>query len=247
MKLKHAALISTGLVITAGLVMIMPLFFQPYKSSPPQQVMLCFDISEGAEIQQWGTDIASVINQYDVPATVFVSGVVAEHYPQFLSSFNGRVDIGSRTYDYLDLTSIEDYSVKLQQVREGKEAVDDAGNLSSKIFRAPFGATDQDIYSLLSRSGILADFSYRDQYNVFENGQFIKYDASTYQARGYTADFFLSLPKAAKPLIIYFDAGDPVSEIEGLVLRLKQSDVKLVNASELTGIALTTRSSEIVN
>lgn len=243
MKLKHAAMITTGLVITTGFAMIIPLFLQPDKINPPQLIMLCFEISEGESVQQRGLAIASILNRYDVPATVFFTGEVAERYPEVISSFGEKVDIGSQTSSNSDLTGFTDYSIKLQQIRDGKDAVDGAGSLSSKSFRAPFGATDQDIYSLLSRSDILADFSYHDQYNVYERDQFIKYEALTYWAHDHSPDFFLSLSKTTKPIIIYFDNDHPVPDIEGLILSLLQSDVKLVNASELTGLPLTTRRS----
>lgn len=241
MKLKYVAAITTGMVIVAGFAMISPLFFQPNNIEPKQKVMLSFNISESADVVEWCRDLSYLLNTYDIGASVFIVGKVAQQHPQVVLCFGDRVDIGSQTYNNLDLTKISDYSVKLQEVKEGKMAVDYAGNLYTKVFRAPFGATDQDIYSLLSCSDILADFSYKSQYNVYQNGQFIKHDAVIYIARDYSPDFFLSLPKTTEPVIIIFDDGYPISDIKVLISGLKNADVEFVNASELTDLVLTTR------
>lgn len=246
MKLKHAAIIITALVIVAGFAMISPLFFQPDEAEPKQRVMLSFSVSESADVMDWCQSLSSLLNTYDIGASVFIVGKVAEQYPQVVPYFGNKVDIGSQTYSNFNLTNIPDYSVKLQEVKEGKTAVDNAGNLYSRIFRAPSGATDEDIYSLLSRSGILADFSYENQYNVYRDGQFVKYDAVVYMARDYSLDFFSTLPQTTKPVIIFFDNSYSIPDIEVLISRLKKANVEFVNASGLTGLTLTTRGGELV-
>lgn len=241
MRLKHLAIIITVLVIVAGFAMISPLFLRPSKSAPQPRVMLSFSVLESSNATEWCQDLSSILNSYNIGATVFIVGKVAEQYPQIVSCFSDKVDIGSQTYNHLDLTSIPDYSLKLQEVKEGKTAVDDSGNLNSAIFRAPFGATDRDIYSLLSRSGILADFSYSNQYNLYQNGQFVRYDAAVYQGRDYSPDFFLKLPDISKPIILVFDNDYPVSDIATFISSLKKTNLQFVNASELAGFTLTDR------
>lgn len=247
LKLKHAAIATTTLVIVAGFAMVVPFFFQPAKTVERQKVMLSITISESIDLVDWSQGLSSLLNRNNVPASVFIVGKVAERYPEVVSHFGKQVDIGSMTYSNLDLTNIPDYLVKLQEVKEGKIAVDSAGSIYTRIFQAPFGATDQDIYSLLGRSDILADFSYESQYNVFQNGQFIKYDAVTYNARDYTPGFFSTLPQSTKPIIIVFDNSFPLSAVKELISALKKADVDLVNASGLTGFNLTLRGDELVN
>ena len=241
MRLKRAGLIVTVLVIVAGFAMISPLFLRLDRAEPKQKVMLSFSVSESNDALEWCKNLSSILNSYNIGATVFVVGKVTEQYPQIISCFSDKVDIGSQTYNNIDLTSIPDYSLKLQEVQEGKTAVDNAGNFYSKAFRAPSGATDQDIYSLLSRSGIMADFSYDNQYNLYQNGQFEKYDAAVYEGRDYSPDFFSTLTDISTPIIIIFDNTCPTSSIETLISRLKKSHLEFVNASELAGFTLTDR------
>ncbi len=241
MRLKHAAIITTVLVLVAGFAMISPLFLRLDRAEPKQEVMLSFSVSESDDVVEWCKDLSSVLNGYNMGATVFIVGEVAERYPQIVSYFGDKVDVGSQTYDNINLTSITDYSLKLEEVKEGKIAVDGAGNLYSRVFRAPFGATDKDIYSLLSRSGIMADFSYPNQYNLYQNGQFVKYDAAVYEGQDYSPDFFSTLSDISTPIIIIFDNTCPLSSIETFISGLDKGKLEFVNASELAGFTLTDR------
>lgn len=246
MKFKHIAIITTALVIIAGLAMISPLFFHNNSPEARPKVMLSFGVVESDYMVEWCQDLASLLEDNNIGASVFFVGKVVEQYPQVISLFSDKVDIGSQTYNNANLTSILDYSVKLREVTQGKMAVDNAGTLYSCIFKAPYYATDQDIYSLLSRSGIIADFSYVNQYNVYLDGKFVKFDAVTYQACDYTSEFFSNISKTAGPVIIYFDNKDEISYIESIISNLNGSDFEYVNASELTGINLTNRGNDLV-
>jgi peptidoglycan/xylan/chitin deacetylase (PgdA/CDA1 family) len=241
LKLKHAAAIATTLVILAGFAMISPLYLQTGRTAPQPKVMLGFTVSDHGNVLKWCQELSSVLNRQDIGATVFVSGRAADTYPHIFSYFSDRVDVGSEAYDNIDLTGIPDYAAKLKEVQSGKNAVDSAGNLVSRIFRAPFSATDQDIYSLLSRSGILVDFSYNNQYNVYQKGQFIRYAAAVYQGRDYSPDYLATLVTGSKPVIILFDNAYPVSSIEIYISALKNAGITFANASELTGFVLTDR------
>jgi peptidoglycan/xylan/chitin deacetylase (PgdA/CDA1 family) len=242
LKLKHAAIITTSLVILAGIILIIP-FFLPRggNAQPTPKIMLSFSISQSAEVENWCQELASFLNAHDLEASVFFVGQVAEQHPRSLSAFSKRIDIGSQTYSNAALPAIADYSLKLREVQRGKAAVDSAGHLSSRIFRAPFNATDTDIYSLLSRSGILADFSYPGQYNLYQNGQFIKYEADVLEGRDYTPDYFLKRPKPARPLIINFDNIYPIAGLEKLLANITSGDYEFVNASTLVGSVMTER------
>ena len=232
------------LIIIVGFIMISPLILGPGNVEAKQKVMLSFSVLQSDDAVGWCENLSSILNTYDMSATVFVVGRVAEQYPQTVLSFSDKVDIGSSTYSYSNLTSISDYSMKLEEVQKGKAAVDNAGHLDSRVFRAPYRATDQDIYSLLSRSGILADFSYKNQYNVYQNGQFIKFNASVVEGPD---SFSFELNRTSQPLIVDFDNTCSTSTIESFLARLKMGDLEFVNASELVGLTLTQRSLDMTH
>jgi peptidoglycan/xylan/chitin deacetylase (PgdA/CDA1 family) len=240
LKLKRVGLITTGLVILAGLIVVMPLFFGRSRSKAQPVVMLSFSITDPVDAIPWSQALSQVLRQRKIGASVFIVGQIAEQYPAIFSDFATNVDIGSQTYGNIRLAAIADYAAELAEVRDGKQAVDEAGRLTTSIFRAPFGATDQDIYSILSRSGILADFSYAGQFNVFRDNQFIKYEAMTFVGHELTENQISDLVKSSsKPIIVYFDNHDSISLIDHVISLLSQGNVHFVNASELAGIPLT--------
>lgn len=203
--------------------------------------MLSFSVSESNEIVDWCRNLSSILESHDISATVFIVGKVAEQHPECVFCFSSKVDIGSQTYSNLNLTSIADYGTQLEEVRKGKQAVDTAGNLYSRVFRAPNGDTDQNIYSLLSRNDILADFSYGAQYNVYLDNQFVKFEATVYDGTTCSANSILTLKKSSKPIIINFDSEYPTERISAFIGTLKTGQLDFVNASEMTGRNLTMR------
>jgi peptidoglycan/xylan/chitin deacetylase (PgdA/CDA1 family) len=241
LRLIWAAAISTALIITLGVVLIAPLFIRLPKPENRQRVLLCFSVLDSSDASEWCSNLSSVLELHSVKAAVFFVGKVAEQHPECVSTFSNNVDIGSQTYSYTDLRSISNYGLQLEEVKKGKRAVDDAGNLYSRLFRAPYGSTDENIYSLLSRSDIVADFSYEQQYNVYENGKFIKFDAVVYNSSDFSIDNFQKLPKNVPPIIIFFESSFSTAKIEQFVSELQAGNIEFISASELVGCDLTTR------
>lgn len=241
MKLVAAAAVSTTLVVVLGFIMVFPIFFGPAQVETKQRIMLSFSVSESNDVVNWCKNLSSILDKYDLSAAVFIVGKVAEQNPECVRCFSDKVDVGSQTYSNSNLTSIPDYAVQLEEVRKGKLAVETAGNLISKVFMAPNKATDQNIYSLLSQNGILADFSYDGQYNVYSNTQFIKFDASVFDGASCSADFLLERDVTSKLIILHFDSGYPTKLIEDFITALLTGQFDLVSASEVTELELTVR------
>jgi len=241
LKLKIAATISTVLIIATGFFIISPLFYRSTDAETKQRILLTFSVGDSGESPAWCKNISSMLNFYDVSATVFIVGKVAEQHPECVTCFSNKVDIGSQTFSDLNLTSISNYEMQLEEVHKGKLAVDSAGNLYSRLFRAPNGEIDQNIYSLLSRNDILADFSYNCQYNVYLNNQFMKFEATVCDGSTCSADSILAQKKSSKPIIINFESGCPTELISNFIGTLKIGPFDLVNASEITELNLTVR------
>lgn len=221
--------------------MVSPIFLDPAQVEAKQRIMLSFSISESDDVVTWCENLSSILNKYDLGATAFIVGEVAEQHPECVRCFSDKVDIGSQTYSNSNLTSIPDYEAQLEEVRKGRLAVETAGNLLSKVFMAPNKATDQNIYSLLSQNGILADFSYDGQYNVYVGAQFLKFDASVFDGATCSADFILASDETSKLTILHFDTGCSTELIADFIVALRTGQFDFVNASEVTGLDLTVR------
>jgi hypothetical protein len=257
MKLAHLAMVSTGVVVVLGLVMVISAFTLHKEVDQRIPVLLAFSVvgNDSGTATAWCKDLSAMLVQQQVKAAVFVTGKVAQSSPSCVSSFPSGIDIGSQTYSYSNLTAISDYAAALEEVKSGKQAVDRAGNLDSKLFRAPYDATDENIYSLLTKSGILADFSYKSQYNRYENNQFVKYDLKSLEGDSQGLKLFSLISGGSDrtpqmtlvPVTINFDSSMPVEKIEKFVSDLKSGygdSIHFVNASDLAGMSLTVRSGE---
>ena len=254
MKLVHLGMISTGVVIMLGLAMVVPAFTQQKITKSIPSVMLTFTLgdSEKPDLGRWCEDLSSVINKHGVRATVFVSGAIAEETPECVNSFPAGIDVGSQTYSYVSLTSISNYDLALEEVKKGKEAIDKVGGLESRLFRAPYGHVDENIYSYLTRSGIVADFSYSNHYNKFENDLFVKYDIKELSGNREGLELYSLLsrdddvvrPESPVPIGINFDSSSSTEDIDSFITDLKtihDKNIEFVNASDLVGLSLTIR------
>lgn len=240
MRMALLGAIATSIVVTIGTVIALgPTLMHTLAANEPPPVMMSFSIVDGGNAPEWCTNLASVLEEHDVKATVFVTGEVAEQHPKCVTDFASQgTDVGSQTYGYANLNAISDYTVALEEVRKGKEAVDKAGNIKSHAFKAPLGETNQDIYSLLSSSDITADFSYTTQYNKYEGDKFVKYDLVSCDCRD-EPEKIEQLAEQDLPIIINIDNNTQVSQIEDLIVSLKEREMNLVSASDLTELDLT--------
>lgn len=234
---------ATVVVIVVGVVVALPPFLQP-PAGPT--VLLSFNIVNDDNMPDWCYELASILSEKNLDAVVFLPGKIAEEYPQCVNSFGENVDIGSSAYNYRNLTEIADYTEQLREVGDGKKAVDLAGNLDSRSFRAPFGSTDENTYSLLSRSGILADFSYADRYHKYHEDKFITFDLTVFDASSpsVSAEYIgASLPdrQTDDSFNVDIDNSVPSNKYRQIIDALQSKGADFVSASELTGIPLTVR------
>lgn len=238
MKLILGAVIATTLIIIIGVLIISPVFFSQEK---PVKVMLSFNIYDQPNLENWCKEVSNFFRTKNIDGTIFISGKIAEAYPECVNSFPTDFDIGSQTYSYVSLTQIQDYAIQLEEVKNGRDAINAIGHLNSKLFKSPYGHTNDNIYSLLSRNEILADFSYPNQYNKFYNGQFLKFDLLNLDSRKLSSESLKDIESSDIPVQIELDSSIPIGEIQGIIQKLESANVDFVNASELTNMELTRR------
>ena len=235
MRMRYKAIAVTAILISIGIAIVLPVYL-PKRIQPI--LMLSFNIINNENLPKWCQDLYDLLQKQQIRATLFATGRAADSFPVCISllTSDSKVDIGSSTYDYLDLVGILDYSQALSQVQKGKQAVDAAAKINSTLFKAPYGSTDQNIYSLLTRSGIVADFSYSNQYNLYENGQFIRYDLKAYN--GFNATNLVHeivSSKSKEPILINFDNSIPIENIDRFIHEIRsQIDVHFTNPSEIS-------------
>jgi len=238
MKLIFGAVIATAAVIILGVLIVIPSFFP---SENHVNVMLVFNIYDGPNLDNWCGNISDFLASENLIGTIFISGDLAKKNPSCVTSFSKEFDVGSQTYSFTPLTQISDYVIQLEEVKKGRDSINEVGNFDSKLFKAPHGETDESIYSLLSSNGILADFSYQNQYNKFYDNKFLKFDILTLNSQEISSNSLQAIESSTIPVQIEFDSSMSVEEIQKMILQIKSLNVDFVTASEITKIDLTRR------
>ena len=236
MKLVHLGAISTSIVLILGMAMVIPAFIFPTTAeSDKLKVLVQIEILEGGDLNSWCTELNKKLNQEQIKSVVFLTGKIAQSHPECVINVNG-VDVGSQGYRYHDITHMSDYLQQLSEIQKGKQIIDNVGGFKSKIYKAPYGSTDDNIYSLLSRSEIEADFSQEQQYNLFINGQFLKFELQTLE----TPDEINS-EEDYEIVSFSFTNQDSVESIFQTIDEIKHYNIQFVNPSDLANKPLMMR------
>ena len=221
--------------------MVAPIFFREQTTPQKPTIMLSIEIKNNKNITEWCNELSSILQENNIKATIFFPGKIIEQNPTILNYFKQGIDIGSQTYNYINLTSESDFTKQLNEVKKGKQIIDIKGNLNSQIFKAPYGETDENIYYLLNQCNITADFSYQTQFNLYENGQFIKYEAITCTNNIDSIKTTINNSENQELFIIPFDNTNSIQDISDIILELKKINIQFVNASDIAGTDLTGR------
>ena len=240
-NLVIGGIIATVIFVAIGTILILPAYLRGAESSQKvPRILLSFSINSDQNMPQWCQDIAVLVNNNHLKAVVFFSGKTAEKYPDCVRAFNDEVDIGSSTYSFARLSAERDYLDQLEDVRKGKATIDSVAGVNSKSFQAPFGHTDDNIYSLLSRNNITADFSSDKSYNAYNGTHFILYRLKTFDLGKFSVDAIESqiANKAFDYVRISTDSSVPVEKVTTLINAVK-NEATFVNASEATETDLT--------
>ncbi len=240
MKLSHAGAIATTIVIVAGVAMISPMLLRTQNRGVQPKIAIFLYVPTEANATAWCGEIASYLKATNTKATVFFTGEVVDNNTKLVTEFGETVDIGSMTQSYKPLLDITDYTAQLIEIRNGKISIDAAGHFDSKLFSAPYGAVNSDIFSQLRRTGIVADFSYDDHYNKIHNGTFITMPLRTVD--GSTLDTHALVPQLndTPTIVRFYSTTSPKKVIETLE-SLKAEGYQFLNASDITGIQLVNR------
>jgi len=234
MKLVYLGAISTSIVLILGMAMVVPAFiFASTTESEKLRVLIQIEIVEDDNLSFWCSDLHEKLEYGGIKSVIFLTGKIAESNPECIFNVSG-VDVGSQSYRYQDIAQISDYLQQLSEIKKGKIIIDDLGGFESKVFKAPFGSTDENIYSLLNKSEILADFSYDNHYNLFVDDQFVKFDLLTVDNVN-DLDYIDNL----QIITFSFNNLESVNSIFDTIDEIKKHRVQFVNPSDLYGESLT--------
>jgi peptidoglycan-N-acetylglucosamine deacetylase len=120
-----------------------------------REVTLTFDTAYDT---QYTAAVLDVLDDFDVDATMFVTGEWAEANPDLLRRMvaEGHL-VGNHSYSHPDMTTISDAAVT-GQLQRAEDAILSRTNRSTKpYFRPPYGAQNAHLNQLLGNEGFRYD------------------------------------------------------------------------------------------
>ncbi len=148
MRKFFCMLLMTALLMTA--VFPLSAFAGPSSSSRPKKVALTFD--DGPH--PYNTDkVLDLLAAYSIPATFFVIGVNAEHYPAPLrrAVAEGH-EIGNHTYSHPRLTG-QNAASFAEELEKTEEIIRSIAGVRPVFFRPPMGIRDDVVRAVAEEKG----------------------------------------------------------------------------------------------
>lgn len=99
-------------------------------------------------------ELLDVLDQHDVPAMFFTTGVQTRRFPEHVRDMVERGhQVGHHTWDHPDLTTVP--SAELVRQIEKASRLHETIAEPFEFFRPPFGATDPDVQAEVRRQGMV--------------------------------------------------------------------------------------------
>jgi peptidoglycan/xylan/chitin deacetylase (PgdA/CDA1 family) len=113
-------------------------------------VALTFDAGANAD---GIPSILDTIERYGIPGTFFLTGTWVEAYPQYAARIGARYPVANHSYSHPDLTQLSAPKVRSEITLAEAAIRAAAGKGTRRMFRFPFGASNQDTIDLVNSLG----------------------------------------------------------------------------------------------
>jgi hypothetical protein len=128
-----------------------------------RSILLTFDIENDCGLRSFkGIDIGlpqilRVLNKYDVPATFFVTGEVAERFPKIIQTLSEKYEIGCHGFYHESFRKIN--ANKISYLKQAKNLLEEITGRRILGFRAPFLHVCPELFDALKSLGFIYDSS----------------------------------------------------------------------------------------
>jgi peptidoglycan/xylan/chitin deacetylase (PgdA/CDA1 family) len=97
--------------------------------------------------------ILETLEEYGVPGTFFLTGKWVEAYPEYAARIGARYPVANHSYSHPDLTELSAPRVRTEIIEAEAAIRAAAGKGTRRMFRFPFGASDQETIDLVNSLG----------------------------------------------------------------------------------------------
>lgn len=117
------------------------------------EVAITFDAAWGADKT---SQIMDVCDEYNIKATFFLVGIWVEEYKEITKEIANRgFEIGSHSYNHPDLTKLKLQDIQTELINTN-DLINQVSGICPKLFRAPYGAYDNNVISAVRNIGMQA-------------------------------------------------------------------------------------------
>jgi peptidoglycan/xylan/chitin deacetylase (PgdA/CDA1 family) len=126
-------------------------------------IVLTFDIENDCGLQSYKglkiglPQITRLLNKYNVPATFFVTGEVAETFPDQIQALGRKYEIGCHGYYHESFQKLD--TDKITALKQAKRILEELIDMPILGYRAPYLRVSQSLFIALKKLGFLYDSS----------------------------------------------------------------------------------------
>jgi peptidoglycan/xylan/chitin deacetylase (PgdA/CDA1 family) len=130
---------------------------------PRHPIVLTFDIENDCGLQSYkGLEIGlpqiiQLLNKYSVPATFFVTGEVAERFPDLIRTIGRKYEVGCHGYYHESFQKIDSGKVKI--LKQAKRLLEELIDTPILGYRAPYLRVTESLFIALKKLGFQYDSS----------------------------------------------------------------------------------------
>lgn len=196
------------------------------RSGPKKQKYIALTFDDGPH-PQYTPEILDLLDEYDVKATFFVLGMLAEKYPDILRrQANEGHEIGNHTYSHINIKKSTEAEVK-EEFDKTQNIIHSITGTESKVFRPPYGSYDERVMQPLeAQESSVVLWSYRQDSKDWSNPTVDKIVSNT----------ILNIENGDIILFhdyVYHETSNTVEALKVIVPELIEKGYKFVTISEL--------------
>ncbi|MCF6460061.1 polysaccharide deacetylase family protein [Clostridium sp. Cult3] len=196
------------------------------KSGTKNKKVVALTFDDGPH-PRYTEDILNILDEYDIKATFFVLGKLAETYPDIIKrQWEEGHEIGNHTYSHIDAKNASKEKL-LEEYKKTQDIIYSITKYEPKVFRPPYGSFDKKVIDMVEEnSSMVVLWSANQDSKDWKNPEIEKIINNTL-SNVENGDIILFHD------YVYYDESHTVEALKQIIPELKSRGYEFVTLSEL--------------
>lgn len=183
---------------------------------------------------KYTNEILDLLKEYDVKATFFVLGKLAEAYPDIIKrQWKEGHEIGNHTYSHIDTKKVTK-EVLLEEYEKTQNIIFELTNNKPKLFRPPYGSFNNNTIDIMeTNNSVIVLWSAHQDSKDWKNPE-VKNIVNTTLSNLRNGDIILFHD------YVYFENSNTIEALKKIIPELKKRGYRFVTVSELMNLESST-------